>query len=66
VLFAFADGLIKNFAITFGIGAVVSVISVLLFTRMFTTIILPIVNKKEKFIGFKRQAKLVAEEVEEA
>lgn len=66
LLFAFADGLIKNFAITFGIGAVVSAICVLVFTRMFATLILPIAKNKEKFIGFKRQAKAVAEESEEA
>ncbi|MBE7083053.1 MAG: hypothetical protein E7373_00435 [Clostridiales bacterium] len=57
LLFAFADGLVKNFAITFGIGAVVSVICVLVFTRMFNALILPLAKNKEKFIGFKRLPK---------
>ena len=52
-LFAFTQGLIQSFAITFGIGAVLSIISGLAFTRMFSSLIMPLVKDKEKFIGVK-------------
>lgn len=54
LLFAFTKGVINCFAITFGIGVVVSLISTLVFTRMYTALILPLVNNKEKFLRFKR------------
>lgn len=54
-LFIFATGVVKGFAITFGIGVIASIISTLAFTRMFNSIILPLVNDKEKFLGFKRE-----------
>lgn len=54
VLLAFTAGVVKGFAITFGIGAVVALVSSLLFTRMFNAIITPLVKDKEKFFGFKR------------
>ena len=50
-LLAFTSGVVKGFAITFGIGAVVSLISTLVFTRMYNALIMPLVKDKEKFIG---------------
>ena len=63
-LFAFTSGVIKGFAITFGIGCAVALISSLVFTRMYNALITPLVNDKEKFLGFKRQANVSVEEVE--
>lgn len=57
LLLAFTSGTLKCFAITFGIGIAVSLISTLVFTRMFTSLILPIVKNKEKFLRFKRAEK---------
>ncbi len=57
LLFAFADGLVKNFAITFGMGVVVCAICALLLTRMFIALLLPLVKNKEKFIGFNKLSK---------
>ena len=62
LLFIFASGMVKSFAITFGIGVVVSLISSLVFTRMFNALILPLVNNKEKFFKIKR-TEIVSEEV---
>ena len=61
LLFIFTSGLVKSFAITFGIGTVVSLIATLVFTRMFHTLIFPIVSNKEKFFNVKR----TQDEVEE-
>ena len=55
VLLAFTSGLAKGFAITFGIGVVVGLITTLLFTRMYTSLILPLSEKKEKFLNLKRE-----------
>ena len=57
VLLAFASGIIKNFAVTFGIGVVLSLFCALVITRMFSVLIFAIVKNKEKFIGFKKQIK---------
>ena len=54
MLILFASGLAKCFAVTFGIGVVIGVITVLLFARMYTALILPLVEKKEKFLNLKR------------
>lgn len=54
LLFIFTSGLVKSFAITFGIGTVVSLIATLVFTRMFHTLIFPMVSNKEKFFNVKR------------
>ncbi len=54
LLFIFANGVVKGFAITCGIGIVVSAISTLVFTRMFNAIILPLPKDKEKFLRFKK------------
>ena len=63
LLFAFTNGVIKGFAITFGIGAIVATISTLVFTRMYNALIMPLAKDKEKFIGFKRVSdKAVVEE----
>ncbi len=53
-VFAFASGSLQCFAITFGIGAVLGAITNLLVTRMFSSIILPLVNYSEKALNFKR------------
>ena len=53
-LFIFTKGLIKSFAITFGIGIAVSLITSLVFTRMFNAIIFPLPKDKEAFLRFKR------------
>lgn len=53
-LLAFTSGTVKCFAITLGIGAVISLISALLFTRMFTSLIMPLVKNKEKFLNMKK------------
>ena len=60
-LFAFTTGLVQGFAITFGIGAVVSAISTLVFTRMYNALIFPLYRDKESFLG-----KTATESVEEA
>ncbi len=59
-----ANATLKNFAITFGIGLAVSLITNLVITRMYTALILPLVKDKEKFLRFER-AEAVAEASEE-
>ncbi|MBQ8426362.1 MAG: hypothetical protein IJX16_01215, partial [Clostridia bacterium] len=54
LLIAFTSVLLKGYAITFGIGVVIGLITTLLFTRMYTSLILPIVENKEKFLNLKR------------
>lgn len=54
LLFALTNGVVKNFAITFGIGVVASLIATLLFARMFVALLLPIVKDKEKFLGVRK------------
>ena len=54
VLFMLLGGTIKNFALVFAVGAIVSAIATLLFARMFTSLILPLVDYKESFFGLKR------------
>lgn len=54
-LFIFTKGLIKSFAITFGIGIIVSLIATLVFTRMFNALIFPLPKDKERFLRFKRK-----------
>ena len=54
LLVIFAKGIVKGFAITCGIGIVVSAIATLVFTRMFNSIILPLPKNKEKFLKFKK------------
>lgn len=54
LLFAFVNGTLRCFAITFGVGVVVGLIATLLFARMYTALILPIVANKEKFLKLER------------
>ena len=54
LLFLFASGTLKGFAVTFGIGVIVSFISDMLFARMFAALILPIAGYKENFLKLKR------------
>lgn len=63
LLFAFTSGVVQCFAITMGIGVVVSLIASLGFTRMFSAIILPLADDKEKFLRFKRAEVESIEEV---
>ncbi len=62
LLFIFTSGLVKSFAITFGIGVIVSLICSLVFTRMFNALIFPLVSNKEKFFRINK-AETEAEEV---
>jgi preprotein translocase subunit SecD len=52
--FIFATGALRGFAVTLGIGAVLSAISALVFARMFTALVLPLVKDKEKFLNVKK------------
>lgn len=60
-LFIFARGILKGFAITCGIGIVVSAISTLVFTRMFNAVIFPLPKDKEKFLKIKKVEKAETE-----
>lgn len=53
----FTKGIIKGFAIAFGIGTAASLIATLLFVRMFTALVLPLVHseKRDKFLNLKRE-----------
>lgn len=52
----FAKGSLKCFGITFGIGTILSVISTLVFNRMFAALILSVNGYKYGFLGLKRNA----------
>lgn len=54
LLLIFAKGILYSFAVTFGIGLAVSLISTLVFTRMFNALIFPLPKDKEKFLKIKR------------
>lgn len=56
-IFSFASGSLQCFGITFGIGAVLSVIANLLLTRLFGTIMLTLTKYSEKSINFNREEK---------
>lgn len=45
-LYFLSSGTLKGFAITFGIGTAVSLVSTLLFTRMFIALIMPLIKGK--------------------
>ena len=64
LLLAFTTGVVQCFAITFGIGIAVSLIVTLGFTRMYSALILPLVDDKEKFLRFKRAQVVEEGEVE--
>ena len=53
LVFAFASGTIKSFAIALAVGIVISFISTVLISRAFMELILPLVSNKEKFLGLK-------------
>ena len=55
LLFAFTGGAFNCFAITLGIGAVISFIANVLISRMFVALILPLCKDKEKFLNLKRE-----------
>lgn len=63
LLFAFTRADVQVFAIVFGIGSVLAVISSLVLVRMFNALILPLVKDKEKFLNFKSGKSSVNEEV---
>ena len=54
-LFALTKGVIRTFAIAFGVGVVVSFLTTVLVARMFTSLLLPLVKNKEKFLNIKRE-----------
>jgi len=53
-VFAFAKGTFRCFGITFGIGAIISAVSTLLFARMFASLIFSANGYKYGFLGLKR------------
>lgn len=55
LIFAFANGILRNFAIVFAIGSVLSAITDLLFVRMFLSLLVPITENAEKFFGLRRK-----------
>lgn len=55
VLFALTGGMIKNLAITLGIGSVLGAIAVLLLTKVFSSLVLPLVKNKEAFANLSRE-----------
>ncbi len=54
LLFAFTGGMLNSFAVTFGIGVAVSLVSTLLFARMFTSLLFGVVKNKEAFLGINK------------
>ena len=65
ILFALTGGAVKNFALIFVIGAVLALITTLVISRMFTSLILPLAEYKESFFGIKRTDGANAETAEE-
>ncbi len=61
LVFAFAEGTFRCFGITLGIGAVLSLISTLVFNRMFASLVLSANGYKYGFLGLKRSAENTAE-----
>lgn len=56
LLFIFTGGVINGFAITFGIGVILSFLSNVLISLMFTNLILSLVGDKgDKFLNLKRE-----------
>lgn len=55
LIFFLASGEVSAFAITFGIGSFISIITSLLFTRMYTAILLPLAKNKTAFLNLKRE-----------
>lgn len=55
LLYLFTKGAVRSFAITFGIGAALSFVTTVLFTRMFSSLILPLAKNKERFLNLKRE-----------
>lgn len=55
-LFFIAQAEIKGFAITFGIGCVIALLTGLVFEKMFAYLLLGSVSKKEAFFNLKREA----------
>lgn len=53
-VFAFAKGTFRGFGITFGIGAIISAVSTLVFARMFASLIFSANGYKYGFLGLKR------------
>ncbi len=53
-LVALTTGFVRNFAIVFSIGVAISFISTVLISRMFVTLILPLLKKPEKFLKLNK------------
>jgi len=56
--FFFLKGAVQSFAITFGIGVVVSFVTSVLLSRLFTESILPLVKNKEGFLGEQKKEEI--------
>lgn len=54
VLFILTKGVIRGFAITFGIGSALALIATLLFSRMFTSLLLPLTKNNNAFYNLKK------------
>ena len=57
LMFIFTIGSVNCFAITFGIGSILGALTSLVFSRMFTSLILPICSFNERFLNLKREDK---------
>ncbi|MBO4251591.1 MAG: hypothetical protein J5911_02900 [Clostridia bacterium] len=64
LLMVITSGTVRNFALVLAIGTVVSAVATVLFARMFTNLILPLVGYKENFFGVKRDDIATAAESE--
>lgn len=51
LLLIFSKGVLYGFAVTFGIGTLVSIVASALFTRLFAMLILPLAKNNEAFFG---------------
>jgi preprotein translocase subunit SecD len=49
LLLIFSKGVLYGFAVTFGIGTLVSIVASALFTRLFAVLILPLAKNNEAF-----------------
>ena len=54
-IFFLVGGEASAFAITFGIGSFIAIIASLLFTRLYTAILLPLAKNKTAFLNLKRE-----------
>lgn len=55
LMLLFVKGTLFSFACTLGIGTLVGLLTNLVFTRMFTSLILPLASDSEKFLNFRKE-----------